>query len=107
MSRSGPPDTTRPTHRHLEPDAGSDHLAPGARPDPTAPGPVETDRSITFVPGDPPRASTLLLGTGPAALREALPALHVRDDRWGLMTALALEVVARGAITPTVSPPGA
>ncbi|WP_374225951.1 DEAD/DEAH box helicase [Pseudonocardia sp. KRD291] len=35
-----------------------------------------------------------------------MPSLHARDDVWGAATALALDVVARGAITAGVSPAG-
>ncbi|MDN5920730.1 MAG: hypothetical protein L0I76_37450, partial [Pseudonocardia sp.] len=78
MSRSGPPDTTRPDH----------------------------DPEVTFTPHDPPRISELLLDDSPVALGDALPLLRAREDVWGAVTALSLDLVARGAITATVSPAG-
>ncbi|RZT86452.1 helicase-like protein [Pseudonocardia sediminis] len=76
MSRSGPPDTTRP------------------------------DPVLIFTPQDPPRTGELHLDGTPVPLLDALPDLVARDDVWGAVTALALDVVARGALVPGVSPAG-
>ncbi|MET0189829.1 MAG: hypothetical protein ABW212_12575, partial [Pseudonocardia sediminis] len=78
MSRSGPPDTTLP----------------------------DRDPVLTFTPHDPPRTGDLHLDGTPVPLADALPDLFARDDVWGAATALALDVVARGALTPGVSPSG-